>query len=91
VGAYPDGASPYGLLDMAGNVWEWCATKWDKSYPYDIEENEWSAEYLEGTEFRVLRGGSWCDIQYLARCAFRVRRYPDYWYDDFGFRLVAPI
>jgi formylglycine-generating enzyme required for sulfatase activity len=87
VRAYPDGASPYGLLDIAGNVWEWCATKWKKSYPYDVTEDEWTAEYLEGSGVRVLRGGSWGYDLDFSRCACRGWRGRSY----YGFRLVSPI
>ena len=70
VGSYPAGASPYGALDMAGNVWEWCATAWGKGYPYVVED-EWAASYLEQDERRVIRGGSWFLGQRFARGAYR--------------------
>jgi formylglycine-generating enzyme required for sulfatase activity len=76
---------------MVGNVYEWCATKPEKRYPYDVEEDEWRAEYLGEAGVRVLRGGSWDYYRSLARCAFR------YWINpynskfNFGFRLVSPI
>ncbi|PDW00193.1 formylglycine-generating enzyme family protein, partial [Candidatus Viridilinea mediisalina] len=71
VGHYPNGASPYGILDMAGNVYEWCATKWGKGYPYRLED-EWAAAYVEGDTGRRLRGGSfWREAKYV-RGAYRI-------------------
>lgn len=49
VGLYPQGASPFGVLDLSGNVWEWCLNKYQE--PDDLS--------LGGTDQRVLRGGSW--------------------------------
>ena len=71
VGQYPSGASPYGALDMAGNVWEWCATQWKKSYPYQLED-EWQTAYLEAAaRYRMFRGGSSWNNSAIVREAYR--------------------
>ena len=65
VGSYPDGAGPYGCLDMAGNVWEWCVTKWRESYAEEPDDSS------EGEGLRVMRGGSFWSKADRVRCASR--------------------
>jgi formylglycine-generating enzyme required for sulfatase activity len=91
IGCLPQGASPYGCHDMAGNVWEWCATKYGKDYPYSLED-EWTDNYLEGKNRRRLRGGSWYSPVNSCVCASRLSNHPlsrNYGLNSLGFRLFC--
>ena len=58
VGSFPQGASSYGVLDMAGNVWEWCSDWYQDSYSGISDRNPSGPA---SGERRVLRGGCWCN------------------------------
>ncbi len=81
----PQGDSPYGAADMAGNVWEWCHSLY-KPYPYQASDGR---ENEAGDNSRVLRGGAFDSSQIGARCAFRYVVPPGNRFGDFGFRVVV--
>jgi len=85
VGNYPQGASPYGLLDCSGNVWEWTSSIY-KAYPYQANDGR---ENLTATENRVLRGGSWNYVSRNARAACRDGNSVDSRFINVGVRLAV--
>jgi len=95
VGCFPGGASPYGVLDASGNVWEWTLSLWGRAlfdpefkYPYDPSDGRENLT-AGGEVRRVLRGGSFYYLSSIVRCAYR------YWYCPgvrsrlVGFRIVV--
>ncbi len=88
MGSYPLGASPYGVLDMAGNVTEWVNDYWDINY-YSVTPyaNPTGPDSGDG---RVMRGGSWYVWDEYQRTAYRAGTPAD-WREqgDMGFRCAA--
>lgn len=77
VDAYPKGVSPYGVLDMQGNVWEWCLTEWQTD-----------SAHVEGGNARALRGGAWSSVGAMVNCFYRYQNIPSVELDSIGFRPV---
>ena len=86
VGNYPAGASPYGLMDMAGNVWEWVSDYFDINY-YEVSPYENPTGPKAGFE-RTFRGGSWYGNQLDMVSSFRYGLNLNTISDDFGFRCA---
>jgi formylglycine-generating enzyme required for sulfatase activity len=85
VGKYsPQGDSPYGIGDMAGNVSEWTSSLY-RPYPYDPDDGR---EDLEAEGHRVVRGGSFDGLRRYARCTFRGKVIPRHRLGSRGFRCA---
>jgi formylglycine-generating enzyme required for sulfatase activity len=86
VGNFP--ANAFGLHDMHGNVWEWCADNWHGNYQNAPND---ASIWLSSDGSRVLRGGSWITNPRSCRSAYRSRIDPGYRNDSLGFRAVCSV
>lgn len=95
VGTFTTGASPYGCLDMVGNVWEWTRSLWgedwqkpDFGYPYDPTDGR---EDLTATDdiMRAVRGGAYYSTAHAVGCSTRLGFEPTISNYNFGFRIVT--
>jgi len=97
VGSYPGDVSPYGVVDMSGNLWEWTRSLWGSGngdpefgYPYDPKDTLREDLQAPDTVRRVARGGSWdTDGQRHARTAYRRGFAPLNRDGNFGFRVAV--
>ena len=85
-------ANAFGLYDLHGNVWEWCADNWHGNYERaPIDGSAWVEPINENdNDYRLLRGGSWNNAPEVCRCSFRSSNNPgDYRDYVVGFRVVC--
>lgn len=89
---FPAGVSPFGVWDMAGNVFEWTLSKWganwqELQFPYPYRPRS-ECEDVGGSGARVMRGGSWFNPYPEAQCAYRSRYLAGSRGSNIGFRVL---
>jgi serine/threonine-protein kinase len=88
VGNYPAGASSYGALDMAGNVWELVADWYQSDYYTILGKNAVNPQGPQVGKYRVMRGGAWGIFAFGVTSTVRVRYLPSSSNYDVGFRCA---
>jgi eukaryotic-like serine/threonine-protein kinase len=88
VDSYENGISPYGVYNMAGNVWEWVADRYSDTYYQDLPASISNPLGPDSGQERVLRGGSWFDPAYLIRTSVRNSFDPTFDDNNFGIRCA---
>ncbi len=89
VGAFPEGASPYGIVDLAGNVWEWCEDTYDEDfYENGPSMNPKLVSVSSGKSGHVMRGGSFMYDARALRTYARMGFDPHYRFAEGGFRCA---
>lgn len=88
VGSFPESVSPYGVMDMAGNVWEWVSDWYDVDYYQNSPEK--NPKGPSKGEYKGLRGGSWGSAAlFYLRATYRNGHGPNYSDDFVGFRCAS--
>ena len=87
IGTFP--ANAFGLYDMHGNVWEWCQDEWCENYDTTITDGTPYTSKYNGTQRKVLRGGSWNSFPDSCRSASRLRGIPDSNSYHIGLRVIC--
>ncbi|MBD2409712.1 sulfatase-modifying factor protein [Nostoc calcicola FACHB-389] len=86
VGKFP--ANPFGLFDMHGNTWEWCQDEWHENYNNaSTDGSGWLSN--NDNDYRLLRGGSWLNLPWDCRSAYRRYLARVYWFNNVSFRVVV--
>ena len=78
---YPEGASPVGVFDMAGNTWEWCVNSDEQMSPDEVD--------ITTDDKRIIHGGSFISGKERAQTRFRFQLNPEFLYGSIGFRIVS--
>ena len=89
VGCFPAGVSPYDILDLSGNVFEWTRSITYQKFPYPYNPNDGRENMEDTTVRRVLRGGAFHNGRSYARCASRNDYDPRSGFSLIGFRVVV--
>ena len=94
VGQFPKGASPDGIADLAGNVWEWCLDEYSPTAYQrnsgDVSRNPINLRFRDVLRARVIRGGAWDVGRAFLRSSLRFKFYPLDSTHTIGFRVVRP-
>jgi formylglycine-generating enzyme required for sulfatase activity len=95
VGVFPGGVSPFRVMDVVGNLWEWTQSRWGNTsilmpeygYPYNPQDGR---EKIKSACLRVVRGASWNSEKRETRCAYRNWGFPESFFNfRVGFRVIA--